>query len=98
MKDDKVYRKADNGRYIPFGICCQPDHMQDGIWYVRHGEGSRTTTSVGYMAGLFKMGDSKTIDVTKLCGMEDLCDEIMNSKEFNEVINRKEGHSISDML
>lgn len=98
MRNENVYRKGDNGRYIPFGICCEPDNMPDGIWYVRHKNYSRGMTSISYLEGLFKVGDAKYIDVTEICGMEDLCDYIIDSPEFREVINCSKGYSINDLV
>lgn len=98
MKDENVYRRGDNGRYIPYGICCEPDNMPDGIWYVRHRDYSRSTTSVNYMQGLFKVGDAMEIDLTKLCGMEDLVDYIMDSKEFRETADYSKGYSLNDIV
>jgi hypothetical protein len=98
MKDENVYRKMDNGRYVPFGVCYEPDNMPDGIWYVRHREYSKSTTSVPYMQGLFKVGDAKQVDITELCGMEDLCDYIMESKEFNDTVKNEEGCTLNDIV
>ena len=41
MKDNNVYRKMDNGRYVPVGVYCGDDQwLPDGIWYVRHHDNS----------------------------------------------------------
>lgn len=98
MKDENVYRKMDNGRYVPFGVCCEPDNMPDGLWYVRHREHGKSTTSIPYLQGLFKVGDAKQVDVTELCGMEDLCGYIMESKDFRDMINYGTGYSINDIV
>ena len=98
MKDNNVYLKTDRGRYIPYGVCYQPEHLPDGIWYVRHTDYGKSITSVKYIEGLYKVGDSKSIDLTELCGMEDLCEYITNSKEFKETINSKSGFSSNDIV
>lgn len=96
MKDQNIYRKMDNGRYKPFGICYQPKHLSDGIWYVKHYDYDRGITSVPYIAGLFRVGDAKEIDIPTLCGMEDMCDKIFNSKEYKELTNGS--YSINDLV
>lgn len=98
MKDNNVYLKNDKGRYIPYGVCYQPEYLPDGIWYVRHTDYGKSTTSVKYLEGLYKMGDVKSIDLTELCGMEDLCDYITRSKEFKELMNSKTGFSPNDIV
>lgn len=98
MKDENVYRKMDNGRYAAYGVCCEPSNLPDGIWYVRHKDHSHAITSVPYMQGLFKMGNAKQVDVTEICGMEDLCDYIMDSKEWREMMNDENGHTLNDLV
>lgn len=98
MKNDNIYMKGDNGRYIPFGVCYQPNYLPDGIWYVRHHDHGWASTAVSYMQGLFKVGDAKELDITELCGMEDLCDYIMSSKEYIDTISNSKGYSINDII
>ena len=97
MKDENVYRKLDNGRYQAFGVYYHPNYLTDGIYYVRHKEAGRSISSVPYIAGLFRVGYSKEIDIPTLCGMEDLCDKITESKEFRELVD-KGSYSIQDII
>lgn len=98
IKDDNVYLKNDKGRYVPYGVCCHPEYLPDGIWYVRHTDYGRSTISVKYLEGLFRVGDAKPVDLTELCGMENLCEYITGSKEFKELMNSKTGFSPNDVV
>ena len=98
MKDFNVYRKKDNGRYEPFGVQYDKDYLPDGIWYVRHHDYSRGLTSVGYLQGLFKVGEKNEIDITEICGMEDLVDYITHSDEWCETLNSPKGYTLNDIV
>lgn len=98
MKDENIYRKLDNGRYQAFGVCYQPEHLCDGIWYVKHHEYGRSITSVPYVTGLFRIGDTKEIDIPTLCGLEDICNKIYESQEYRDLINSKNGYCIQDIV
>lgn len=97
-KDENVYLKNDNGRYQAFGVCYQPDYLSDGIWYVQHHDYGRSVTSVPYIAGLFRVGEAKEIDIPTLCGLEDMCNKIYDSEEYRNLINSKNGYCIQDIV
>ena len=99
MKDNNVYRKMDNGRYVPVGIYCGDDRwLPDGIWYVRHHDNVYSMSSLKHLEVIFKTGDAKNVDLTELCGMEDLCDYIMSSQEFKNMMDSDKGFSVSDLV
>ena len=82
-----VYVK--NGRkYIPFGVSVDEQYIPDGIYYIRHLDHGRATTAVSHMTGLFKLGDTKHIDIPEVCGLQDVCDKIENSKEWRDLISQ----------
>lgn len=96
MKDQNVYRKLDNGRYQPYGVCYEPDNLPDGIWYVRHHEYSREMSNIKYLQGLFKVGDSEQVNIPQLCGLADYADEILRSEEFSTLMGK--GYSVQDIV
>lgn len=97
MEDNNIYVKQKNGRYKPYGMRCDENYLGDGIWYVRHREHSFGTTNVDYMAELLKIGDvQKPIDIPKVCSIEEYCDYILDSIEFNEMVNK--GFSLNDLV
>lgn len=75
-------------KYIPFGIAPDEQYLPDGIYYIRHQDHSRATTSAAHMAGLFKVGDAKHINIPEICGLEDMCDRVKSSKEWQELIKQ----------
>ena len=81
MTDDNVYFKKGNGRYEPIGVRVNRDYLPDGIYYIRHHEYGRSTTSVPYLAGVFRIGDATKIDIPTICGLEDMVDKITNTEE-----------------
>ena len=87
MKDNNIYIKKDNGRYVPYGIAVNEDYLFDGIWYVRHNDYSRSITNADkYLPSLFKLGDKpEKIDIPKLCAMNDYVNYVLESKEFKEL-------------
>ena len=97
MKDDNIYVKKDNGRYVPYGRMYNENYMYDGIWYVRHNENSKSITNVDYMEGLFRVGDRpEAIDVPQLCAMADYTDYVLSSKEMQDLMNK--GFSFNDLV
>lgn len=97
MKDNNVYVRKDNGRYEAFGVQVNREYLPDGIYYVRHHQYGRTTTSVPYMAGLFRIGDAKKIDIPTICGLEDVVDAITESQEYRDLMG-KGGYSMMDII
>lgn len=55
-------------------------------------------SSLKPLEGIFKTGDVKNVDLTELCGMEDLCDYIMSSQEFKNMMDSNKGFSVSDLV
>lgn len=97
MKDNNVYIKEDNGRYKPIGVACNKEYLQDGIWYVRHKPGCTSITSVPYMASMFHV-KTDPVDLQLLCSMQDVQDKVLQSEEWKELMKRKEGYSLSDVV
>lgn len=96
MKDDNVYIKNDNGVFEPIGI--KYDYLPDGIWYVRHHNGFHSRTNVGYLEGLYKLGGDIFNDIPQLCSFQDYTDYILDSKEFNDILNNKKGYSLVELV
>lgn len=100
MRDDNVYRcvTTPSGRkkYIPFGLRYDENYLPDGIWYVRHRDGSYGTASVQWLQHMYKVGDSAIKDLPKLCGMFDYAEYVLNHPEFREMTERPV--SISDVV
>ena len=89
MKDNNVYRKMDNGRYVPVGIYCGDGRwLPDGIWYVRHHTHSWSMSNGSYLQGIFEIPRKEPIDMSAICDMKDLVDEIMSSEEFRNIPDR----------
>lgn len=97
MTDDNVYFKKGNGRYEPIGVRVNRDYLPDGIYYIRHHEHGRSTTSVPYLAGVFRIGDATKIDIPTICGLEDMVDKITNTREYIDMINEGK-FSIHDII
>lgn len=100
MRDDNVYRcvitASGKKKYIPFGLRYDENYLPDGIWYVRHKDGSYGIASVQWIQNMYKVGDSAVKDLPKLCGMFDYAEYVLNHPEFNEMINHPT--SISDIV
>lgn len=87
--DDNVYIKRGR-KYIPFGMRYDENYIPDGIWYVRHFDGSSGYTNIDhYLSGLYRVGDvPEPIDVPKLCSIHSYVEYVMNSPEFREIMNK----------
>ena len=87
--DDNVYIKRGR-KYIPFGMRYDENYIPDGIWYVRHFDGSYRRTNIDhYLSGLYRVGDvPEPIDVPKLCSIHSYVEYVMNSPEFREIMNK----------
>lgn len=98
MKFQNVYIKQDNGRYRPFGLRYGEDYLQDGIWYVRHGEHSFGITNVDhYLEGLFRIGDrQEPIDIPQLCSEQEYVDYILDSEAFKKLMSN--GYSWIELI
>ncbi len=90
--DNKVYKKIGK-RYEPIGEMYDRDWLTDGIWFVHSKPGCKSHTNIDrYLSGMYKVGDAqdKYIDIPKLCSMDNYVNHILNTKEFNEIVNSKQ--------
>lgn len=94
-EDNKVYRKVGR-RYEPVGMFTGCDWLGDGIWYLNSKPGCRSTISVEYLSNLLKVGDKSIPDLTKLCGLKDIVDEVMDHEVIQKVWS--EPHSLADVV
>ena len=87
--DNNVYIKRGR-KYVPFGLRYNEQYLPDGIWYVRHYDGSYGHTNIDhYLSGLYKVGElPEIIDVPKLCSMHTYCEYVINSPEFKELMDK----------
>lgn len=86
--DNNAYMQIAPGEYVPIGVQTdtKDEYLPDGIYYVRSRfPGHRSITSVPYLGSLYKLGDSKSLDVFTLCGLEDLYDRFTDSEEWREL-------------
>jgi hypothetical protein len=82
MDDNNVYRKLPNGRYKAIGYQYNNDWLSDGVWICRVKKGGKSIVNGEYYApkyGLFKAGDNRPVDYTKLGGCSELTEYIANS-------------------
>ena len=90
-----VYIKVGN-KYKPLGITY--DYLPDGIWYIRHTENSHKSTRSDYLEGIYKVGERPNpIDIPQLCRIEDYVEYVLESKEFNNIINNDRGLSFREL-
>lgn len=94
-KDTNFYIKQGR-RYKAIGEFFPDNALGDGIWYVRHHSNGKAITNLDYIQGIYKVGDSKQIDLPLLCGMQDLTDYVMRSYEFTELTNK--GYSMYELV
>lgn len=87
--ENKVYKKIGK-RYKPIGEIYDRDWLTDGIWFVHSKPGCRSITNVDrYLSGVYKVGDAqdKYVDIPKLCSIDNYVNYVLNSKEFNEIVD-----------
>lgn len=90
---EQLYKKIGK-RYIPvmdFG-----NNLDEGIWLVTKKPGIRSTTNLQYILDCFHINRKEPVNLNLVCDMEDVCDEILHSKEFNELT--KDRCSLSDII
>lgn len=87
MNESNVYIKKANGRYEAIGVT-NSDWLPDGIYYIRHTESGRATTSVPYLESVFRITDPKKISMRTVCGLEDMVDYIQSSPEYREMLSK----------
>lgn len=94
---ENVYKKNKNGTYTPIGLTC--DYLPDGIWYVRHHDGCTSISNVGYLEGLYKLGDpSEFKDIVQMCSLQEYTDYILNSQELRDILDNKKGYTINEFV
>ena len=73
-----------NGRkkYVPYGI--EVNDLPTGIYFVDVIKHSKETVSCSYLGQLYKVGEPKEIDLTEICGMHHLANEVIQHKDFIE--------------
>ena len=90
--DNKVYKKIGK-RYEPIGEMYDRDWLTDGIWFVHSKPGCTSHTNIDrYLSGIYKVGNAqdKYIDIPKLCSIDNYVNHVLNTKEFNEIVNSKQ--------
>ncbi len=96
MKDDNLYRKLPNGRYKAIGVCENLDTLTDGIYVVHHYANGRSITSIPYLEGIHKVGEAKKLDIPTLCGIEQIADYVLHSREIGELMQKS--FSVADIV
>ena len=86
--DDNIYKKNPDGTYSAVGIDVDREYLTDGIWYVRHHDHSWRMSNGSYLQGVFEIPRKEPIDMSAICDMEDLADEIVESEEFRNIPDR----------
>ena len=86
--NDNVYRKNPDGTYSAIGVSVNKDYLTDGIWYVKHHTHSWSMSSGSYLQGIFEIPRKEPIDMSAICDMKDLADEITSSEEFKNIPDR----------
>ena len=85
-----------NGRkkYVPCGV--EVNDLPTGIYFVDIRKHSKETVSCSYLGQLYKVGEPKEIDLTEICGMHRLANEVIQHNDFREFMNKS--HSIFDIV
>ena len=86
--DDNVYKKNPDGTYSAVGVSVNKDYLTDGIWYVKHHTPSWSMSNGSYLQGIFEIPRKEPIDMSAICDMKDLADEITSSEEFKNIPDR----------
>jgi len=81
-------------KYVPVGVCER--ELPTGIYFVDVGKNTKSTNSCSYLGELYKIGDPKVINLTEICGMQQLAEKVMETKEFRELISKR--CSISEIV
>jgi len=92
--DDNVYIKKENGRYEPIGVLFDRDWLGDGIWYVSHNEGSSSIKNMSYYSKVYKVGDAKYPDISKLAGVTEIAELVATSDAVHKMLNKD--HSLGE--
>lgn len=80
-QDLNVYKKVGR-RYVPLGLKIDDNYLNDGIWIVRHKQGSTQITRGDYLAqsyGLIKAGELSKIDLPILGALEEYAEVIAHT-------------------
>jgi len=94
MKDSNVYIRKDNGRYEAIGLLCDRDWLGDGIWHVKHDDGHTSIRNITHYGGIYKVGDAKYPDFSKLAGTLELADKVATSDAVHNML--KDKHTLYD--
>lgn len=94
-KDDNIYRKVGD-HYEAIGICEPVNVLYDGVWYIRHRDHCKSTTSTDYMESVMRIGPSVKPDLCQLAGLQDYVDDILASRCLVEL--RDKGYSMYDLV
>ena len=81
-------------KYVPCSIAV--DDLPTGIYFVDIRKHSKETTSCSYLGQLYKVGEPKEIDLTEICGMHRLANEVIQHNDFIEFMNKP--HSTFDIV
>lgn len=90
----KVVLPSGRNKYVPVGV--YERELPTGIYFVDVRKNTKSTSSCSYLGELYKIGDPKVIDLTEICGMQQLAEKVMETKEFRELISNR--CSISEIV
>lgn len=79
MEEDRNVYKKEGRKYLPIGMKLDDNWLNDGIWVVRHRNGSKSITRGDYLAdsyGLVKAGELAKVDLTILGGLEEYAEVV----------------------
>ena len=73
-------------KYVPCGI--YEMELPTGIFFVDIRKNAKEIATGSYISQLYKIGDPKHIDLTELCGLHQLANRVMETKEFRELMSK----------
>lgn len=96
--NDVLYKQVilPSGRkkYVPCEIIT--DSLPTGIYFVDIRKNVKETSSLSYLANLYKISEPKIIDLNEICGMHQLARKVMESDEFRQLISKP--YSLEDIV
>lgn len=98
MRDENVYRKDENGEFIPFGVRTGQNYLPDGIWYVHHTEYSHGWTDMRYIQGLQRIGNAEIPELPKIAGIYSMAEKIGHSKKVQDTFFSDKGHTLTELI
>lgn len=81
-------------KYVPCSIVI--DDLPTGIYFVDVRKNEIEKVSCSYLGQLYKVGEPKEIDLTEICGMHHLANEVIQHEDFIEFMNKS--HSTFDIV